>query len=130
MVVIDIQESSNKTTQVTKVCSRKVGEVAGQVDEPASSSPADLIGGLWGHSQGGGIIRGGSPPYNEVAGVLSEEVVLQRGLQELPAGAGWYVLHCTSGAGGSGAGSWEDRSALFTASAYSSDVELCQRVEL
>ena len=58
----------------------------------------------------------------EVAGVLSQEVVLQRGLQGLPAGTGCYVPHCTAGAGSSGAGSWEDRSALFTASAYSSDV--------
>jgi hypothetical protein len=58
-----------------------------------------------------------------VAGVLSEEVVLWRGLQGLPAGAGWYVPE------GSGAGPWEDRSASYTGSTWTVSSELGERVE-
>ena len=59
---------------------------------------------------------------HEVAGVLSEEVVLQRGLQGLP-GTGWYVPE------GSGAGPWEDRSASYTGSTWTVSSELGERVE-
>ena len=57
-----------------------------------------------------------------MAGVLSEEVVLQRGLQGLP-GTGWYVPE------GSGAGPWEDRSASYTGSTWTVSSELGERVE-
>ena len=55
--------------------------------------------------------------------MLSEEVVLRRGLQGLPAGAGWYVPE------GSGAGPWEDRSASYTGSSWTVSSELGERVE-
>ena len=64
----------------------------------------------------------GYVPWHEVAGVLSEEVVLQRGLQGLP-GAGWYVPES------SGAGPWEDRSASYTGSTWTVSSELGERVE-